>query len=114
MTPQEEKDLKTQLELVSKTLERVENDLGRLSQQLPSKSSMEGLAEPCRMLHAQRKRALLGVFSFCAVTLGWLLALSLCPRFRPTSWEGLAIALAPALVWLGVGAIVLRWVRAIR
>lgn len=114
MKPDEIAELKKQLEDVTKGLDGFGKKLWEMSQQLPSKSLMEGLAEPSRMLHAQRKKALTAVIVFTGITLVWLLLLSLCSKLRPTSWEGLAIALAPALVWLGVGAIVLRWVRAIR
>jgi hypothetical protein len=115
MTTDELNQLKNQLEPTFKSFgDTLQAQFNLLRQQLPSKEVMEGLADSSRMLLAQRRRALWAVFGFAGVSLGWLLALSVIPCCRPTSWESLAIALAPALVWLGVGGVILRWLRVIR
>ncbi len=107
-------ELKKQLDLITGKLTDVEVRLEALGKRLPTQQDIQLLEQSVRQLHSQRATALRFLFGFAAITLVWLASVSCLPWIRPSSWLGLAAAVTPALVWLGLAGVILRSLRGLR
>lgn len=110
MKPEETKAL----DALTKEISDLKTTSKVFSDKLLSKEEMVELTKACRLLHTQRAKVLWTILLFAGFTLGWLIAISVFPCIRPKSWLDFAVTITPALVWLGVGALVIRPLRQIR
>lgn len=109
-----EADLNKKLEAVNKELGSLRTEIRNLGSLMPSKTSIEEVAETGRMLRSQRTWALGCMMAFAALTLIWMIVVSAGLCCRPSNWLSLASVMAPAVIWLVAGAIILRWLRVLR
>jgi len=107
MTQEEETDL-------IRRFREIEEKIRKIPDQLPSQADIKDLHFGIRGVFVQRWVAVGIIILFAGVTLGWLLMLSLCSSSHSGTWLGFVESLAPALIWLGVGAVIMRWLRIIR
>ncbi len=93
------------------TVEQLKAELDQVSARM---GTLEVRSRSTQSLEHRRWVSYFVLFVFAAITLLWLVTISLCPRFRPCSWLGLATSLIPAVMWLGAAELAFRWLRSIR